>query len=113
MNKLKYLGIFLLFSGSTQLMASPTGADVLSVCEESLVNGFQGMNGMMCVWYVTPCDCTYGKDPEMQRVCLPANKETESLAMEVIEGLKLQPDLQTKTAEVASSIILSAKYPCD
>ncbi|MFT5132450.1 MAG: hypothetical protein ACI9SC_000915 [Gammaproteobacteria bacterium] len=113
MKKLKCLGFFLILSVNIQVIASPTGADVLAACEESLAKGFQGTTGMMCVWYVTPCDCNYGKDPAIPRVCLPDYKEPESLAREVIEGLTLRPELQSEPAEVASSIVLAEKYPCD
>ena len=105
--------IVLLLCINTGSAASPVGADVVLACEESLANDFEGMKGMMCTWYVTPCDCTTGKDPEIQRVCLPDDLEVEELARQVIEGLKLEPELQSKSAEVASSIILSKKYPCD
>ena len=113
MKKLKCLGFLLIFSVNIQVIASPAGADVLAACEESLANGFQGTTGMMCVWYVTPCDCHLGKDPAIPRVCLPEAKETESLAREVIEGLKLRPELHLESAETASSIVLATKYPCD
>ena len=103
----------MLLSVNTQVMASPTGADVLTVCEESLAKGFEGIKGMMCVWYVTPCDCTYGKDPAIPRVCLPDGMDTEALAREVIEGLKLRPELQSQSAELSSNTILAEKYPCD
>ena len=104
---------FSLLIVNIQAIASPTGADVLAACEESLANGFKGVTGMMCVWYVTPCDCNYGKEPVMPRVCLPDNKDVDSLAREVIEGLKLRPELQSETAEMSAGIILSEKYPCD
>ena len=94
-------------------MASPTGADVIAACEESLANGFQGISGMMCVWYVTPCDCDYGKDPAIPRVCLPDYIEPEILARAVIDGLKLRPELQSQAAELSSSTVLAPKYPCD
>ena len=77
MKKLKCLGFFLILSVNIQVIASPTGADVVAACEESLVNGFQGTTGMMCVWYVTPCDCHIGKDPVIPRVCLPDGMETK------------------------------------
>ena len=113
MKKFTCLGFLLILSINIQVMASPTGADVLAACEESLAIGFQGTTGMMCVWYVTPCDCNYGKDPATPRVCLPGYIEPESLAREVIEGLKLRPELQSEPAELASSMGLAPKYPCD
>jgi hypothetical protein len=113
MKKLKCLGFFLILSVNIQVIASPTGADLLAACEESLANGFEGTIGMMCVWYVSPCDCNYGKDPAMPRVCLPEGKETESLAREVIDDLTLRPELQSEPAELSSSIVLAEKYLCD
>jgi len=111
MKKLKWLAVLLLLSSN--VLAAPTGADVLSACEESLEKGFQGTTGMMCVWYVTPCDCHHGKDSVIPRVCLPDGKTPESLAKEVIDGLKSKPELQSKPAEVSAGLILVEHYPCD
>ena len=113
MRKVSCLVLFLLLGLSLQVTASPTGKDIITACEESLASDFQGVMGMMCTWYVTPCDCTTGKNPEIKRVCLPDDRKVEDLAEEVIDGLKLKPELQSRSAEVASSIILSEKYPCD
>ena len=110
MKNLKWLVFFL--SLSANVLAAPTGADLLGACEDSLMNGFQGTTGMMCVWYVTPCDC-HGKDAAIPRVCLPDGKSPESLAREVIDGLKSQPELQSESAEISASKILAPKYPCD
>jgi Rap1a immunity proteins len=111
MKKTLCITFFLLFTGN--LSAAPTGEELLAACETSLKSGFHGANGMMCVWYVTPCDCHHGKEVEIARVCLPEGKETESLAREVIAGLKSQPELLMKSAEVSANEILAAKYPCD
>ncbi len=111
MRKLK-LAVFLLLLGG-EVLAAPTGADLLDACEDSLVNGFQGTTGMMCVWYVTPCDCHHGKDSAIPRVCLPDGKTSEVLAREVIDSLKSQPELQTKSVEISAAMILVSKYPCD
>ncbi len=111
MKKLNWLLFFLCFS--TNLLAAPTGADLLNACEDSLKNGFHGTKAMMCVWYVTPCDCHHGKDSAIPRVCLPDGKKAESLALEVIDGLKSQPELQTKSAEISANEILVKNYPCD
>jgi len=108
-----YKKILVLLIFSANLHAAPTGADLLEACELSLEKGFNGPKGMMCVWYVTPCDCHHGKDSSIPRVCLPDGKETESLAREVIEGLKLKSELQSKTAELSAGLVLSEKYPCD
>lgn len=113
MKKIEIWFLLLLLSVSFQLTASPTGADVLAVCEESLTKGFHGITGMMCVWYVSPCDCNYGKDPAIPRVCLPDTTDIELLASEVIEGLKLRPELQSETAEMSSNTVLAGKYPCE
>jgi Ssp1 endopeptidase immunity protein Rap1a len=111
MKKMK-CSVFLLLM-SFEVFAAPTGAELLAACEDSLASGFHGSKAMMCVWYVTPCDCHHGKDSKILRVCLPDGKSAESLAREVIDGLKLQPELQSKSAEVSASLILSPKYPCD
>ena len=111
MKKIIWLLFSLIFTGNVQ--AVPSGADLLKACETSLEKGFHGSTGMMCVWYVTPCDCHHGKDAGIPRVCLPDGKETESLAMEVINGLKSRPELQTKSAEISAAEILVEKYPCN
>ena len=111
MKKLKWIVFLLLLS--TEVFSAPTGADLLGACEDSLANGFQGTTGMMCVWYVTPCDCYHGKDSDIPRICLPDGKAAEVLAREVIDGLKSQPELQTKSAEISAGVILAAKYPCN
>jgi Ssp1 endopeptidase immunity protein Rap1a len=111
MKNLKWLALLLLLS--TSVFAVPTGVDLLAACEDSLENGFQGTIGMMCVWYVTPCDCYHGKDSAVPRVCLPDGKKPESLAREVVVGLKSQPELQSKSAEVSAGLILVEKYPCN
>ncbi len=111
MKNLKWIALLLLLS--TEAVSDPTGADLLGACEDSLANGFQGATGMMCVWYVTPCDCHHGKDTVIPRVCLPDGKAAEVLAREVIDGLKSQPELQSKSAEISVGLILTLKYPCD
>ena len=111
MSNLKWICFFLLIS--TDVWAAPSGNDLLTACEESLTNGFQGPSGMMCIWYVTPCDCQYGKDIAIPRVCLPDRESHELLARAVVEGLKSQAELQSESAEMAAGLILSPKYPCD
>ena len=94
------------------VLADPSGAGLLSACEFSMDSGFEGIKGQMCTWYVTPCDCEYSKDPQAPRVCLPEFVAIEALAKQVVNGLKAQPELQEKNAEVAAAIILSRTYPC-
>lgn len=93
--------------------AAPSAKDLLKACEDSLENGFHGSTGMMCSWYVTPCDCHHGKDLAIPRVCLTGNESEDSLAKIVVDDLKRQPALQLKPAEMAAGIILSAGYSCD
>lgn len=105
--------ILLLLLISETLLATPTGAELLNACETSMEEGFQGITGMMCVWYVTPCDCHHGKSADIPHVCLPDGLETEYLAQQVVSGLKSKPELQVKTAEVAVGEILVKMYSCD
>ena len=49
--------------------------------------GFPDAEGMMCTWYVTPCDCFQNADSEVPRVCLPLSPDIAVLAREVINGL--------------------------
>ena len=97
----------------TNVFAAPSADELLAACEDSLEKGFHGSTGMMCSWYVTPCDCHHGKDVAIPRVCLLGNEAEVLLATIVVEGLKSQPDLQSQSAEMAAGIILSSKYPCD
>ncbi|OGT64690.1 MAG: hypothetical protein A2W69_01470 [Gammaproteobacteria bacterium RIFCSPLOWO2_02_47_7] len=94
------------------LSAAPSAVDLLDACEHSLQNGFQGIKGDVCIWYVTPCDCDYGKTKEMPRVCLPDSVPVESLARIVVRGLKEQPGLHMENADYAAAMILSRIYPC-
>ena len=94
------------------LSAAPGADDLLKACEASLENGFQGIQGDLCIWYVTPCDCEYGKASELPRVCLPESISTETLADKVVRGLIDQPELQAESADFAAAMILSRIYPC-
>lgn len=66
------------------------------------------MEGGMCTWYVTPCNC----DTALPQVCLPETADTDSLARDVIEGLTDQMDLQQAEPAYAAALILSERYPC-
>jgi len=105
-----YVLLSMLFNG--RVMATPSGANLLTACEYSLINGFQGIKGQMCIWYAAPCDCSYGEESNVPRVCLPAAVATETLVQEVIAGLLKQTELQAEEANVAAALILSPTYPC-
>jgi Rap1a immunity proteins len=111
MKKFKWFGFLLVICA--EIHAAPTAGTLLVACEDALKNGFHGSTGMMCSWYVTPCDCHQGKDIAIPRVCLSGDEAEGLLATIVVEGLKSQPDLQSQSAEMAAGIILSAMYPCD
>lgn len=104
-------GLLLLFV-STNLSATPTGRDLLSACTESLDNGFSSEAGMMCTWYVTPCDCFHSDDSDIPRVCLPPAPDVDALAREVVQQLQASPELLEKSANVAAGLILEKNYPC-
>lgn len=106
-----FLG-FLLLIVSSSLFATPNGKDLLLACEHSLAEGFSGTEGMMCTWYVTPCDCFHGENSEMPRVCLPPVPDVDALAREVAEGLETMPELLVESANVAAGTILQKTYPC-
>lgn len=97
---------------SSGVYAAPSGADLESACQQSLNDGFHGNEGMLCTWYVTPCDCDYGKKQDLPRVCLPQTVSVETLASEVVAGLQAQPGLKTRDAGFAAARILSRIYPC-
>ncbi len=106
-----FFGLVLLFV-STSLFATPNGNDLLAACEHALDKGFSGDEGMMCTWYVTPCDCFHSADSEIPRVCLPVPPDVHALAREVTDGLATSPELLDKTADVAAGTILKNNYPC-
>jgi len=93
-----------------ELIAAPTGGDLLNACRQSITSGFDSTEGMMCTWYVTPCDCSL--DTDIPRVCLPESLPANELALDVITGLTEQPELQEKDAALAAALVLSRKYPC-
>ena len=95
-----------------QAYASPDGADLLRACRTSINNGFTGIEGMMCEYYLTPCACTVGNDPALPRFCPPARVSTGDLAALVIDGFKKSPDLLDRDAQTAAAVILARKYPC-
>ncbi len=92
--------------------AATTGADLLTVCDTALKTNFRGMNGKMCIWYVTPCDCDFGGDTALPPVCLPDSVSNLTLAFMVTEMLKATPEFQKKDAGEAAALILSEVYPC-
>jgi len=106
-----FFGLILLFT-SISVLATPNGKDLLAACEHSLDKGFTDAEGMMCTWYVTPCDCSHSSDRDIPGVCLPTYPDVAVLAREVIEGLAATPELLVKTADVAAGTILKKNYPC-
>ena len=116
--KINISKILRLFSGyvllfiSASVFSTPNGKDLLTACEHSLKQGFSGAEGMMCTWYVTPCDCFHSDDSEIPRVCLSPALDVDALAREVMEGLIKSPDLLGKSADVAAGTILEKNYPC-
>ena len=97
---------------SMQVYASPNGADLLRACNTSMNNGFEGIEGMMCEYYLTPCDCTVGDKDPAPRFCPPAGISTGDLAAVVVDGLKRSHGLQNRDAQTAAAVILAERYPC-
>lgn len=91
---------------------SPSGADLLAACQHSMDQGFSNVQGMLCSWYVTPCDCNYEKKRQLPRVCLPGSPDIDLLAQQVISGLNARPELLNMEADIAASTILTRYYPC-
>ena len=118
MIKTQYLKPSRLFSGlllffvSTIVFATPNGKELLAACEYSLDKGFSGTEGMMCTWYVTPCDCFHSEDSGIPRICLPQIPDVDALAREITEGLAMHPELLDKSADVAAGVILGKSFPC-
>ena len=90
---------------------SITGNELVTACEKAIASEFTGNTGMICHWYVTPCDCNYGNEL-LSRVCLPAEYNEEKLAQQVIDGLNSNPDLLSKEAAFAANSVLTTLYPC-
>ena len=112
MKKYIFIVIFSWLFSVPVLNAAPNGAELLNACRNSLENGFSDLDGMMCTWYVTPCDCDLAIYNHLPRVCLPQTPDINALAREVIEGLLAQPELQQKDAAQAAAMILVTHYPC-
>lgn len=105
--------IFIAFSFyfHTAKADAPTGRDLLTACQSSLAEGFNSIEGMLCTWYVTPCDCVHNSE-DIPRVCLPANLTEEYLARLLIDELKSSKNLLSQNAELAANSILVNYYPC-
>ena len=92
--------------------ATPSATRLIYACEHALEYGFNDINGMLCTWYVTPCDCNQANKPEIPRVCLPPDIPVEFLAREVIDGIKTQEVPVTVDADYAAAKVLAKHYPC-
>jgi hypothetical protein len=95
---------------TSPVTAAPTGSDLLYACNESVKSGFDSIEGQMCTWYATPCDCN--PDDKMPKVCLPEDLSKLDAARIIIGGLTEETELQMQTASDAAIIILARKYPC-
>ena len=89
---------------------APTGSDLLYACSLSKESGFDSIEGKMCAWYVTPCNC--GTDKDIPAVCLPEDVNVDELAELVIQGLSTRENLLTESAAGSAAIILSENFPC-
>ena len=103
---------FLYASGPRVTHAAPDGADLKSACQRSLANGFDGIDGRMCTWYVTPCDCDINQAADISPICLPYDATTGMLARIVIDGIADSPELQKRGAAEAAAVVLSKEFPC-
>jgi len=90
---------------------SISGNELVAACEKAVASDFAGELGMICHWYVTPCDCIYGNE-QLPRVCLPADVNEETLAQQVIAGLNSNPELLSKDAAFAANSVLTVLYSC-
>lgn len=109
MKLFKYTALLIIYSA--QASAVPSGADLLKACELSQQNDFAGIEGQICIWYVTACDCNIRK-PELPAVCLPDDISIEELSRRVIKGLKQQQHLQELDADIAAAKVLVKDFPC-
>ncbi len=106
----------LLFAGAGNTLATdnpaPTGADLLQACTEAMASGYNSSKGMLCIWYVTPCDCEANNKPGLPRVCLPADISHERLAERIVREISQTPSLLKLSAEAAAASVLAPIYPC-
>lgn len=107
----KILFVTLLILSMDGAQAAPTGEDLLVACNAALTNGFSGVEGMMCDWYVTPCNCEAGGQTA-PKICLSGPVSTKTLAKAVVTGLGKNPELRRKDAAPAAAAVLSRIYPC-
>lgn len=90
----------------------PTGRILMQACEAMLNDQADQLNVMLCNWYVTPCDCHYGKPEALPKVCLPESVDSNLLAAIIVEQLEKEIDLQQLSAEEAAAKILAPIHPC-
>jgi hypothetical protein len=97
----------------TPVLAGPSVAELLAVCERASAAGNTGVDAAICEWYAVPCDCKSARaDAEAERWCLPANESVDSALPRVMGVLRLVPYLAVVAEQVVPGI-LSRLYPCE
>lgn len=83
--------------------------DVLTVCTRALAAGYDGMDAVMCDWYVRPCGvCGVEAEPAW---CVPASLPGEVLARDVVSWLQEAPS-RTLPAKSYIEARLRTSYSC-
>lgn len=99
----------LTLGGLSPAWAEATVGEVLALCTRALAAGYDGVDAVMCDWYVRPCGvCGADTQPGW---CLPAQQSDHALAREVVTWLQAAPaeDMAAKPF-IESRLRLS--YPC-
>lgn len=83
--------------------------EVLAVCTRALAAGYDGMDAVMCDWYVRPCGvCGVEAEPAW---CVPASRPGEALARDVVTWLQEAPS-RAIPAKPYIEERLKSSYPC-
>lgn len=92
--------------------ATPTIAQVLTVCERGYAAGDKGVDAAICEWYTNPCGCKPGATgPGGEIWCIPAAEPTAATIRKVVTELRRQPDPAAPVERVVPAI-LARLYPC-
>lgn len=103
---------FLALAMSKTLANEPLmGSDLLRSCESVQTNSATEIESMLCIWYITPCDCG-NYDEDVPRVCLPSGVAEQRLASIIIRDLQNDQGLQSASAKFAANTVLARYFPC-
>ena len=104
------MGLMLLWPGT--IMAGPSVAELLLVCQHGFEQGNSGLDAAACEWYAAPCACgKRGADPVTSGWCVPASESIDDTVRKVVANLRRHPD-QAAEVELVVPEILTRIFPC-